>query len=197
MYANRDTTAAPVAGADGLVRSSGKDKQVLRRSGVRPHGATLASNMRRPWGGIASVAAVCLAAAGVALAPPTLADPAPNIRDAVASLRGGTSCGPLRYDPVVEQAAEIINRLEDDYISHAARQQPIDDPTPGLKDLGYGGKKAKLLRGTARNDADAITAMLLQGYNAFSDCSYGDFGVSILRNAETGYTSTAVVLAGA
>jgi hypothetical protein len=147
----------------------------------------------RPWVAIASASAAV--SAGVVLAPSTFAAPAPNIRDAVASLRG-TACGPLRYDPVVEQAAEIINRLEDDYVSHAARQQPISDPIPGLKDLGYGGSKAKLLLGTARTDADAITAMLLQGYDAFADCSYRDFGVSRLRNEDTGLTFTAVVLAG-
>jgi hypothetical protein len=155
---------------------------VLRRSGVRP------------WAAIASVVAVVFTS--VVLAPSTLADPAPNIRDAVASLRGGASCGPLRHDPVVEQAAEVINRLEDDYVSHTAKQQPISNPLPGLKDLGYGGNTAKLLLGTARADADAVTAMLLQGYDAFGDCSYRDFGVSRLRNEDTGLTFTAVVLAG-
>lgn len=149
----------------------------------------------RPWMAVV-LALVVTMCATVWLAPATPADAATQVQDAVASLRHATSCPPLRYNSVVKQAAEVINRLDDDYASHLARQEPVADPLPGLKDLGYSGKKAVLLRGSATNDADAITVMLLEGYAAIPDCSYQDFGSSVRRNETLGYTFTSLILAG-
>ena len=146
-------------------------------------------------GAVLAVSAVL--AAGAMLAPSALADSVANFRDAVASLRDGTSCGPLRYNPVVEQVAETINRSTDQYIDHDATQVPIIDPLPGLNELGYGSNKAKLLSGAGRTDADAIKGALLEGYSALPDCSYTDFGVSVRRNETSGYVLTSLVLAGA
>lgn len=134
---------------------------------------------------------------GIVLTPSALADSVANLKDAVASARGGTSCGPLSDNPVVEQAARIINQSTDDYVEHTARHVPITDPLPGLKDLGYGGDKAVLLQGARPNEADAIKGMLLEGYAAIPDCSYTDFGVDVRRNETTGYSLISVVLAGA
>ncbi|MCV7246541.1 hypothetical protein H7J83_28140 [Mycobacterium mantenii] len=130
------------------------------------------------------------------LAPPAVADSVVVLQDAVASLRSGTSCGPLRYSPVVEQAADIVNKSTSDYLDNNATHVPIADPLPGLKDLGYGGNKAVLLQGAHKNEASAIKGALLQGYNAFPDCSYTDFGASIVRNENTGYNLVSLVLAG-
>jgi hypothetical protein len=105
-------------------------------------------------------------------------------------------CGPLRYNPVVEQVAEISNRSTDQYLNHATATVPVSDPTPGLKDLGYRGKKGALLNGAARNEADAIKGALLEGFDKLPDCSYTDFGVSMLRNQSNGYYLTSLVLAG-
>ena len=115
----------------------------------------------------------------------------------MASARSGTSCGSLRYNQVVEQVAQIINRSTDDYLNHAATRVPILDPLEGLKDLGYGGTKAHLLQGAGKSDAVAIHGALLQGYGAIPDCSYTDFGLSMRRNETTGYNLASVVLAGA
>jgi hypothetical protein len=139
---------------------------------------------------------VTVLSASLSLASSALADPAANLTDAVASARGGVSCGPLRYNPVAQQAAEISNRSTDDYLNHTATRVPITDPLPGLKDLGYGGNKAVLLSGAAKNDADSIKGVLLEGYAAIPDCSYTDFGVSFLRNQTSGYSLSSLVLAG-
>ncbi|GAB4658983.1 hypothetical protein MOKP64_12830 [Mycobacterium avium subsp. hominissuis] len=137
-----------------------------------------------------------LLSAGIWLASSALADPSENFKSAVASARAGTSCGPLRYNPVVEQVAEISNRSTDNYLNHVATDVPVTDPLPGLKDLGYGGSKGVLLSGAARNEADSIKGVLLEGFDKLPDCSYTDFGVSMLRNQGNGYYLTSLVLAG-
>lgn len=152
----------------------------------------------RPWVALAPVVTAVLSAV-ISLAPSALADSAANFKDAVASARGETACGPLRYDPVVEQAAELINRSTDEYINHAVSRTPIDsqlEVLEGLKDLGYPGTKAILLRGNSPSEALAIKGALLEGYAAIPDCSYTDFGLSVRRNEATGYFLTSLVLAG-
>ena len=172
-----------------VVVPSDKETQVLRRSVVPPDSQISAQILRRRGPRIALVLVIAtVLSAGVSLAPSALADSVANLKDAVAQARGGTSCGPLRSDPVVEQVAEKINRSTNDWLDHTATQIPIEDPRPGLKILGYGGSKAKLLQGAARTDADAIKGMLLEGLDAFPDCSYTDFGVSMLRNEASDHT---------
>lgn len=149
----------------------------------------------RPRAALAPVVTTVLSAV-ISLAPSALADSAANFKDAVASARGETACGPLRYNTVVEQAAEVINRSTDDYLNHVATQVPIDSPLEGLKDLGYHGTKAILLRGNSVSEALAIKGALLEGYVAIPDCSYIDFGSSVRRNEATGYFLTSLVLAG-
>ncbi|WP_238159363.1 hypothetical protein [Mycobacterium sp. MFM001] len=146
----------------------------------------------------ALIAATVLSAI-TSLAPSALADPAANFKDAVASARGETSCKPLQYNAVVEQAAEVINRSTDAYLNHVATRVPIDDPREvleGLKDLGYRATKAILLRGASRSEALAIKGALLEGYAAIPDCSYTDFGLNVRRNEANGYILTSLVLAG-
>jgi hypothetical protein len=187
--------ALPLCGVIVLPR---EERQVLRRSDISPESHVFAPifSKRGPWSASALVIVTVLST-GLSLAPSALADPLANFRNAVASARGGTSCGPLRYNPVVQQAAEVINRSTDDYLNHAATRVPILDPLEGLKDLGYGGTKAYLLQGADRSDALAIKGALLEGYAAIPDCSYTDFGVSMRRNETTGYNLASSVLAEA
>lgn len=143
--------------------------------------------------------------AGLVLAPPAAADPVADLREAVASARSETSCGPLQYHPTVEQAAGVFNEMTDDYLSHTATRVQnkdtapgsIPDPLIGLKNLGYGGTHAYLLQGAKQDEALAIKGALLQGYasGTISDCSFTDFGVDMRRNQRTGYSLAAVVLA--
>ncbi|KMV23816.1 hypothetical protein BMW24_001185 [Mycobacterium heckeshornense] len=128
------------------------------------------------------------------LAPPAVADSADSLRAAVGSVRSA-SCGPLRPDPLVERTAEDVNRSTAAWLDHTGRVAPVDDPLPLLKDRGYGGKKARLLQGAARTTADAIKALLLEGYLEIPDCSYTDYGASVIRNRTTNYVLTAIVLA--
>lgn len=147
----------------------------------------------------ATVIAATLLSAGVVLAQPAVADSTADtttVKDAVTSLRAGTSCTPLHDNATVEQAAEIMNRSTDDYISYTATHVPISDPLPGLKDLGYIGNKALRLQGSHKNATDALKGMLVEGYRAIPDCSYTDLGVSVRRNEANGYTLVMVVLAG-
>lgn len=141
------------------------------------------------------------------LAPVASADSSADIREAIESARSETSCESLQYNSIVEKAAEVFNRLTDDYLDHTATRVQnkdtnpgaIPDPLPGLKDLGYPGTKAFLIQGTHQTAALAIKAAVLQGdaFNKFSDCSYSDFGADLRRNDRTGYYLAAVVLAAA
>ncbi|MGV0837854.1 hypothetical protein [Mycolicibacterium thermoresistibile] len=134
-----------------------------------------------------------------------MADPPSDLREAFAAARAGTSCGPLRYDSMVEEAARVFNKMTDDYLNQdATRVQnkdttpgSIPDPLPGLRILGYGGTKAYLLQGAQRDVSRAIKAALLQGQalNKISDCSYADFGVDMRFNKRSGYHLAAVVFA--
>lgn len=146
---------------------------------------------------VALVVVVTVLTAGISLAPSAHADSAANLRDALTSARGGMSCGPLRSDPVVEQVAEKINQSTEDYLNHTATQVPIDNPLLGLKVLGYGGGKAKLIQGAGKTEANAIKGLVLEGYDKIPDCSYNAYGASMLRNERTDRYLAAVVLAGA
>lgn len=173
---------------------------MLIRSAIPPSSHRLAGSLRGHGVSIASVMVVVLVFYGsVALAPSSRADPAAGFGDGLASRRSQTSCQPLRHNPIVEQAAEVINRSSDRYISQQATHVPITDPIPGLKDLGYTAKKAKLLQGAAKNDADAVKGALLEAdaYGVVPDCSYTDFGVSLRRNEASGYSLVTSVMAAA
>ncbi|MDM3929473.1 hypothetical protein [Mycobacterium intracellulare] len=106
-----------------------------------------------------------------------------------------TSCGPLRADPVVQQAAENTNRSNVLWLEQMSRAQPVPDAMPLLKDLGYGGTKATILYGAAMNEADSIKALLLQGYRKIPDCSYSDVGVSMMQENSAGWILSTVLLA--
>ena len=170
-----------------------KEKRVSGLSGLSRDSAAPA-RIRRRCGRTAIV--VTVVSASISLAPAARADPAGDLREAVASARGATSCGPLKYNPLVEQAAEIFNQATDDWLMHTGKRMPDTDPRPALQDVGYLGSKGVLLAGAGRNEADAIKGALLQGYAAIPDCSYTDFGVSVRRNDVVGYDLTAAVLAG-
>jgi len=135
-------------------------------------------------------------AASVSLAPTAMADSADSLRAAVTAVRQGT-CQPLRSEPVVEQAADTVNRSTDMWLDHKGRAVPVPDPLPVLKDLGYGGGRAVQVQGAGNTDAEAIEGLLLVGYDIVPDCSYTDFGVSVLQNQSTGHYLAVVVLASA
>jgi hypothetical protein len=140
---------------------------------------------------------VTVLSVGVSRAPSVLADSEENLTDALASARAGTSCGPLRSDPIVGRVADKITQSNNDWLDHTATQVPISDPLPGLKILGYGGGKAKALQGAGKTEANAIKGVLLEGYDKIPDCSYTDYGVSMQRNERTGWYLGTAVLAGA
>ncbi|MGV0826226.1 hypothetical protein ABQF35_25460 [Mycobacterium syngnathidarum] len=127
-------------------------------------------------------------------AGPAVADDTENLRAAVSAARP-TTCGPLRSDPIIDQAAEGVNKTTDRWINHAARAVPETDALAVLKDLGYGGSKARILSGASTSAGNAIKATILQGFRDLPDCSYTDFGVSTLYNEKKGMILTTVVLA--
>lgn len=142
----------------------------------------------------AAATAMPFLAATMLLPPPAVADSADSLRAAVGSVRSA-SCAPLRPDPLVESTAEDVNRSTAAWLDHAGRVAPVDDPLPLLKDRGFGGKKARLLQGAGRTSADAIKGLLLEGYLDIPDCSYTEYGVSVIRNRTTNYVLAAMVLA--
>jgi|GEM_PF-1375408 hypothetical protein len=148
---------------------------------------------------LAAVTSLTLLAAslGLALAPRSSADASDDLRSAVVQARAATSCGALKANPIVDQAAATINKSTQDYLNHAATQVPITDPLPGLKILGYPGGKAIALQGASMTRANSIKGLLLQGYDKIPNCSYTDFGVDARHHDATGYELTVVVLAGA
>lgn len=129
------------------------------------------------------------------LAPSAAADTADALRSAVLQTRSA-SCGPLRSDPIVEQAAAEINRSTDVWLDEDGRVPPPDTPLPILESLNYGGGSAVQFQGAATTEADAIKGLLLQGYLAIPDCAYTDYGVNVVRNHTTNYFLTQLVLAG-
>lgn len=149
----------------------------------------------RPW--VAMSAALTLTSVSVLLPVPAQATGTDTLRSAVDQARAGTSCGPLTPNPIVEEVAAKINQSTQDYLNHEAHQIPTTEPLSGLKILGYPGSKGALIQGANRDDALAITALLLQGYDKIPDCSYTDVGVDMRWNQASGYALTAVVLAGA
>lgn len=167
-----------------------------RSTAVRGSRVPTAESITRRSRIASSTATTFVLCAGVLMAPAAQADPAPAIQDAVASLRAASSCLPLHYDPVVEQAAATITQVNAGYVNHTGTTEPVADALPGLKDLGYGGKKATMLQGAAPDHGDSIKAMLLEGYAALRDCSYTDFGADVRSDDATGITYSVVVLAG-
>jgi hypothetical protein len=140
------------------------------------------------------VAVLALLTASVSALPPATADSTDSLTPAVMAARG-VSCGPLRANPIVRQAADEVNDSNDKWLNHASRAVPVPDALPLLKDLGYGGSRAAILLGAGRTPADSIKALLLQGYLKIPDCSYVYFGASSLHNASKDMILTAVVLA--
>jgi hypothetical protein len=118
-----------------------------------------------------------------------------KLRAAVDAARGA-SCGPLRDDPIVAQAANEINESNDVWLDHGARAVPVPEAMPLLKDLGYPGSRSTILHGAGKSEADSIRALVLQGYLKIPDCSYSDVGVSVLQGHSAGWILSAVVLAG-
>lgn len=173
---------------------------MLRRSVVPPRSKIAAWVPARRGLWIASVVIVTVSSAGVLLASSAFADPSAGLRNAVASARS-PSCAPMRYNPIVERVAEISNRTSDNWLDLAGRNYYVADPKPGLKDLGYGGDKnnikGQLLSGADKIEAEAIHGALLEYlYDKSDDCTFTDFGVSMLRNERTGYYLASIVLAG-
>lgn len=151
----------------------------------------------RPFGRqrrVMSTAVVAILGVSISPAPSAVANSADNLRTAVTAARA--SCAPLRSVPLVEQAAEIVNRSTDDWLDHTGRTVPVPDPLPILKDLGYGGGKAVQIEGAGETDAQAIAGLVLIGYETLRDCSFTDYGVSVVRNQTTGHYLTTVVLGG-
>lgn len=143
-------------------------------------------------------ALIAASALSIALAPAAFAQPAPEIAQAVTTVRASSSCPALRYNPTVEHAAEIVNQSTYTYLNHTAENVPADDPHPTaiLKDLGINATSSLALQGAAHDEAGAIKGVLLEGRRAIPDCAYTDFGVSLLREAQTDFILAVVILVG-
>lgn len=140
------------------------------------------------------VFAIALTTICFSMAPSAAADPTDSLRAAITAARPA-ACGPLRADPVIDQAAQGINETTDRWINNTARAVPETNALPILKDLGYGGTKASILSGASASADSAIKATVIQGFKVLPDCSFKDFGVSTLFNAKKGMILTTVVLA--
>lgn len=139
-------------------------------------------------------AALCT---GVVLAP--VASAATAVEQAVAAARGASSCGPLRNDAAVQQAADIMNRSTRSYLNHTSGGHvPSEQPQPIalLKDVGVETDTAMALQGAGRTEHDAIKGALLQGYKAIKDCAYTEIGTSLLYEEQTGFVLAVAVLVG-
>lgn len=134
------------------------------------------------------------------LAPLSSADPTADLRAAVAAKRG--SCPALQPDSVLDGVAQRANLETQNYASHTARFQPLEDPLPMLRQLSYPAGKAKLLAGFANvqkfadAQAKAIYGATLFGWDTIPDCTYTRYGADVVANDSTGNTTAAIVLAG-
>lgn len=145
---------------------------------------------------LAGTATVGMVIPTLLCAPGACAEPDGAIERVVAAMRGSAPCRPLKYDPIVEHGAEIANRSTIDFVQHAARNVPVADPLPVLKDLGSKAQKAYMLQGFGQSDADAIKGAVLQGYAAIPDCAYTAFGASLMTDDQTGRRFALVILTG-
>ncbi|WP_431232959.1 hypothetical protein ACQ856_27045 [Mycolicibacterium psychrotolerans] len=125
------------------------------------------------------------------------AEPNSGLDQAVISARAVSACGPLRYDPRAARVADTVNQSTSGYVNHVADNVPADEthPTAVAKDLGITGGTVISLQGASRDYGDSIRGVLLEGRNAIPDCSYTDFGTSVI-NDESGYILTVVILVG-
>jgi hypothetical protein len=133
-------------------------------------------------------------------APLASSDDTADLRSAVAAKRG--SCAALQPDPLLDQVAQNASLQTQKYANHTARFQPMTDPMPMLRQLSYPAGKAILLSGFANvhdfEDAPqrAIYSATLFGWDTIPDCTYTRYGADLTTDANTGITTTAVVLAG-
>jgi hypothetical protein len=134
-----------------------------------------------------------LTMANVFLAPSAAADATDSLKAGVVAAHG-SACGPLQTDPVVGQAAAAINGTTDKYLNHESRTVPETDALPLLHDLGSGASKAEILSSAAKDEGEAVEALLLQGYVKISDCSYTHFGANAMYNATKDLILMTVVL---
>lgn len=148
---------------------------------------------RRYRAGRAVVTTFALIVTGWGWAPAAAADSG-TLGAAVTAARPA-SCPPLKANPIIQEAAAGINRDNDLWLDHASRTEPELDAQPRLHDLGFPATKSVILHGAAKNEADSIKALLLQGWNKIPDCSFTDFGVNVSRGNSAGWILTAAVLA--
>lgn len=145
------------------------------------------------------VAPVIIGTLATVSMPAASADPTADLRSAVTAKRG--NCPALQEDPVLDGVAERADRETQDYAQKIARFQPMEDPLPTLKQLGYPAGKAKLLSGYSgpdHSDAQqrAIYGAALFGWETIPDCTYTRYGVHAMTNPDNGNATAAVVLAG-
>jgi hypothetical protein len=188
--------------------TSNNDRQPLRRAVAKPQtssegvgvpNAAITAGVTYPGrGSTAVVAVMTMLAVGASPAPAAAADFAGNFRDAVLRAHAGAPCPPLRPEPLADQTAVIVAKSLATYLDHNARVVPVTDPLPILKDLGLNVGKAKLVQGAGKTEDDAITSALIIGVKDLPDCSYSEYGTTVLPNTNRGgYYLTAAVLAGA
>lgn len=144
----------------------------------------------------AIVLVVPVALSSGALAAPTPGNLSGVFRSEVESSRSQSSCKPLQYNHVVEQAAAVVNKSTVDYLDHNSNQVPIADPKAGLKDLGFPVGKTKLLLGADEDYRLAMKGAILEGYAALADCSYTDFATDVRRDGVSGKTLVLALLTG-
>lgn len=139
--------------------------------------------------------ATTIAIVGLLAAPSAMADSTDTLKSALGAARG-TSCGPLRVDSAIDEVAERINRSTDDWINHTARAVPETDALPALKDIGFNADKAAILSSAAKDEGDAVKALLVEGFAKIPDCSYSSVGASATYNAAKDMILMTAVLAG-
>jgi hypothetical protein len=135
-------------------------------------------------------------ASGPWLAAPAAAGSSDALTGALMSSRSQTSCDPLQRDPLLQQTSDIVLRTTQQWLDFNARDVPVQDPMPMLKDLGYGGGKVTMVQGAGTTEADAIHGALLNGFKDIPNCSNSTFGSSMGRNERSGFYLTVILLSG-
>jgi len=138
-------------------------------------------------------------ASGVALAAPAAADSSDALNGALTSSRSQTSCAQLQRDPLLQQTTDLVMKSTQEWLDFTARDVPVQDPMPVLKDLGYGGGtkvEVKMLQGAGTTEAASIHGLLLEGYKDIPSCSYSTFGSSGQYNDRSGFYLTVIILGG-
>lgn len=140
--------------------------------------------------------ATAVAATVTATATPAAAHPSSELTAVLNAERSAALCPPLQAEAAVEQVAHMASQNNLKYAAFQTAAVPFTDPMPALTTIGHPASKALLLSGYGSSSTDALHFVTLSYRALKPDCSYTQYGGSVLQN-DAGHYFVSVVLTAA